>query len=220
MIIPTILHRIYPTHEKLINHNIDRFQTFISSIASLACVYGVYHYNYYEDYNTLWSCCLYILYYVSIDLLFCKLDYFIHHFIAIGCFIGFWVGGGGADLYAPLENQDRGEFTSSLNDLINYCLTLPKWGSEFGGEDNMDVTPEILIGNLVNDILDTKKLKKALKAKVLFVNENGIYQTGYRGNRKVDQNLIDMVKDENPDSIILNCLAFNEALSLYRGEHA
>ena len=129
-------------------------------------------------------------------------------------------GHGGADLYAPLENQDRGEFTSSLNDLINYCLTLPKWGSEFGGEDNMDVTPEILIGNLVNDILDTKKLKKALKAKVLFVNENGIYQTGYRGNRKVDQNLIDMVKDENPDSIILNCLAFNEALSLYRGEHA
>ena len=98
MIIPTILHRIYPTHEKIINHNIDRFQTFISSIASLACVYGVYHYNYYEDYNTLWSCCLYILYYVSIDLLFCKLDYFIHHFIAIGCFIGFWVGGGGADL--------------------------------------------------------------------------------------------------------------------------
>ena len=84
----------------------------------------------------------------------------------------------------------------------------------------MDVTPEILIGNLVNDMLDTKKLKKALKAKVLFVNENGIYQTGYRGNRKVDQNLIDMVKDENPDSIILNCLAFNEALDLYRGEHA
>ena len=98
MIIPTILHRIYPTHEKIINHNIDRFQTFISSIASLACVYGVCHYNYYEDYNTLWSCCLYILYYVSIDLLFCKLDYFVHHFIAIGCFIGFWVGGGGADL--------------------------------------------------------------------------------------------------------------------------
>ena len=99
-------------------------------------------------------------------------------------------------------------------------MTLPKWGSEFGGEDSMDVTPEILIGNLVNDTLDTKKLKKSLKKKVLFINENGIYQTGYRGNRKVDQNLIDMVKDENPDSIILNCLAFSEALALYRGNHA
>ena len=129
-------------------------------------------------------------------------------------------GGGGADFYAPLDNQDRGEFNGLLNDLINHCLTLPKWGSEFGGEDDMDVTPEILIGNLVNDMLDAKKLKKSLKKKVLFVNENGIYQTGYRGNRKVDQNLIDMVKDENPDSIILNCLAFNEALDLYRGEHA
>jgi hypothetical protein len=129
-------------------------------------------------------------------------------------------GHGGEDLYAPLENQDRGEFTSLLNDLINHCLTLPKWGSQYGGEDNMDVTPEILIGNLVNDMLDTKKLKKSLKKKVLFINENGIYQTGYRGNRKVDQNLIDMVKEENPDSIILNCLAFSEALDLWRGEHA
>jgi hypothetical protein len=69
-------------------------------------------------------------------------------------------------------------------------------------------------------MLDSKKLKKSLKAKVLFINENGIYQTGYGNKRPVDQNLIDMVKDENPDSIILNCLAFNEALNLYRGEHA
>lgn len=129
-------------------------------------------------------------------------------------------GHGGADYYAPLENQDRSEFNGLLNDLINHCLTLPKWGAEFGGEDSMDVTPEILIGNIVNDMLDAKKLKKSLKKKVLFINENGIYQTGYRGNRKVDQNLIDMVKEKNPDSIILNCLAFNEALDLYRGNHA
>jgi hypothetical protein len=129
-------------------------------------------------------------------------------------------GHGGADLYAPLENQDRSEFTSLLNDLINHCLALPKWGSEFGGKDDMNVTPEILIGNIINEMLDAKKLKKSLKKKVLFINENGIYQTGYRGNRKVDQNLIDMVKEENPDSIILNCLAFSEALDLYRGEHA
>jgi len=129
-------------------------------------------------------------------------------------------GGGGADLYAPLENQDRGEFNGLLNDLINHCLTLPKWGSEFGGKDDMDVTPEIMIRNIINEMLDAKKLKKALKAKVLFVNENGIYQTGYRGSRKVDQNLIDMVKDENPDCIVLNCLAFSEALDLYRGNYA
>ena len=129
-------------------------------------------------------------------------------------------GNGGADSYAPLDDQDRVEFNGLLNDLINHCLTLPKWGSEFGGADDMDVTPEILIGNLVNKMLDTKKLKKSLKAKVLFINENGIYQTGYGNKRPVDKNLIDMVKDENPDSIILNCLAFSEALDLYRGEHA
>jgi hypothetical protein len=135
-------------------------------------------------------------------------------------------GRGGADYYEPLyaEGKDprkaRSEFDSVMKKVEAHCATLPKWGSEFGGEDSMDVTPEILIGNLVNDMLDTKKLKKSLKKKVLFINENGIYQTGYRGSRKVDQNLIDTVIEENPDSIILNCLAFNEALDLYRGNHA
>lgn len=129
-------------------------------------------------------------------------------------------GHGGADLYAPLENQERGEFNGLLNDLINYCLTLPKWGSEFGGEDDMDVTPEILIGNLVNDALDTKRLKKLLKKKVLFIKENRLFQGGYKGSRKVDQDLIDRVKVENPEAIVLNCLAFTEALTLYRGENA
>ncbi len=129
-------------------------------------------------------------------------------------------GHGGSDYYAPLDGQDRAEFHGLLNDLINHCLTLPKWGSEFGGEDNMDVTPEILIGNLVNDMLDTKRLKKLLKKKVLFVSEGRMYQTTYGGSRKVDQYLIDKVREESPEAIVLNCLAFNEALTLYRGEGA
>lgn len=129
-------------------------------------------------------------------------------------------GHGGSDYYAPLEGQERDEFHSLLNDLINYCLTLPKWGSEFGGDDNMDVTPEILIGDLVNDMLDTKRLKNLLKKKVLFIKENRLFQGGYKGSRKVDQDLIDRVKAENPEAIILNCLALSEALEWWRGEQA
>ena len=71
-----------------------------------------------------------------------------------------------------------------------------------------------------NEMLTAKKLKKSLKKKVLFMNENGIYQTTYGNKRPVDQNLIDMVKDENPDCIVLNCLAFDEALEIYSGEQA
>lgn len=104
MIIPAILHAIYPQYEKAISLNIERFQIAISSIASLACLYGVNHYNQYQDYNTLWTCCLFIFYFVCTDIFFCKFESFIHHFIAIGCFTGYWIGGGGYNLvldYSP-----------------------------------------------------------------------------------------------------------------------
>ena len=129
-------------------------------------------------------------------------------------------GGGGADLYAPLDNQDRGEFTSLLNDLINHCLTLPKWGSEFGGEDNMDVTPEILIGNLVNNKLLAKDLKRKLKKKVLFLTSDGLYENSYKVSKPVDQCLINIISEKHPDAIILNSLAFDEALEIYEEQQA
>jgi len=129
-------------------------------------------------------------------------------------------GNGGADSYAPLENQDRGEFTSLLNDLINHCLTLPKWGSEFGDADNMDVTPEILIGNIINNKLLAKDLKRKLKKKVLFLTNDGLYENSYKVNKPVDQCLINIISEKNPNAIILNSLAFNEALEIYEEQQA
>ena len=129
-------------------------------------------------------------------------------------------GHGGGDSYAPLENQDRGEFTSLLNDLINHCLTLPKWGSEFGGEDNMDVTPEILIGNLINTKLLAKDLKRKLKKKVLYLTSDGLYENSYKVSKPVDQFLLNIISEKNPDAIILNSLAFDEALEIYEEQQA
>ena len=135
-------------------------------------------------------------------------------------------GRGGADFYEPLhkEGKDpkeaRSEFDAVMAKVEVHCDTLPKWGSEFGGEDNCAFTPEILIGNIINKKLIEKDLKKSLKNKVLFVTEDGIYQTGYGQKKPADQNLIDMVREENPDAIILNSLAFGEALEIYSGEQA
>ena len=84
----------------------------------------------------------------------------------------------------------------------------------------MDVDLEILIGNIINKMLTSKKLKKSLKKKVLFITEDGIYQTAYGQKKPADQNLIDMVREENPDAIILNSLAFDEALEIYSGKQA
>jgi len=142
-------------------------------------------------------------------------------------------GHGGADFYEPLLNytdedvsegkepiERRSEFDAVMAKVEVHCDTLPKWGSQYGGEDNCAVTLEILIGNLINKKLIEKDLKKSLKNKVLFVTENGIYQTGYGQKKPADQNLIDMVREENPDAIILNSLAFDEALEIYSGEQA
>jgi len=84
----------------------------------------------------------------------------------------------------------------------------------------MDVDIEILIGDIINKKLTAKELKKSLKKKVLFITEDGIYQTGYGQKKPADQNLIDMVREENPDAIILNSLAFDQALEIYSGEQA
>ena len=130
-------------------------------------------------------------------------------------------GHGGADFYEPLhaEGKDpkeaRSEFDVVMAKVETHCATLPKWGSEFGGEDTMDVDLEILIGNIINKMLTSKKLKKSLKKKVLFITEEGIYETGYGQKNPADQNLIDMVREENPDALILNSLAFDEALQTY-----
>ena len=79
----------------------------------------------------------------------------------------------------------------------------------------MDVDIEILIGDIINKKLTAKELKKSLKKKVLFITEDGIYQTAYGQKKPADQNLIDMVREENPDALVLNSLAFDEALQIY-----
>ena len=50
---------------------------------------------------------------------------------------------------------------------------------------------------------------------MLFITEDGIYQTAYGQKKPADQNLIDMVREENPDALVLNSLAFDEALQIY-----
>jgi len=135
-------------------------------------------------------------------------------------------GRGGADFYEPLHSkrkdpkQARSEFNAVMKKIEAHCATLPKWSSKFAVEDNMDVDIEILIGDIINKMLTAKELKKSLKNKVLFVTEDGIYQTGYGQKKPADQNLIDMVREENPDAIILNSLAFGEALEIYSGGQA
>ena len=101
-----------------------------------------------------------------------------------------------------------------------HCATLPKWGSEFGGEDNNDVTPEILINNLIHKKLIEKDLKKLLKSRVLLLDKDEagelkIFEVRYKGVRVIKNTHVFVTASRHPSAIILNNLAFDEALEIY-----
>jgi len=74
---------------------------------------------------------------------------------------------------------------------------------------------EIFIGNLVNDTLMTRDLKKKLKKKVLFTHPDGLSEIGYGGRKPADAALIDSVQKQYPDALVLNNLPFDEAMTIY-----
>lgn len=68
--------------------------------------------------------------------------------------------GGMTDFYL-----DKGE----KEILDAHCLTLPKWGSEFGdGEDKYDTDCDIFIGNIVSEFEQTRDMKRKCNKKTLF----------------------------------------------------
>jgi len=135
-------------------------------------------------------------------------------------------GHGGADFYEPLHaegkdpKQARLEFDAVMAKVEAHCATLPKWGSQYGGEDNMDVDLEILIGNLINKKLRERDLKKLMKAKVVMLDDNdagelSIFEVKYKGVRAIKKHHIAATTSRYPSAIILNSLAFEEALEIY-----
>ena len=135
-------------------------------------------------------------------------------------------GHGGADFYEPLHaegkdpKQARLEFDAVMEKVEAHCATLPKWGSKFGGEDNMDVDLEILIGNLIDKKLMEKALKKLLKSRVLMLDKNDdgvpkIFEVKYKGVRAIKKHHVVATASRYPSAIILNCLTFQEALEIY-----
>jgi hypothetical protein len=66
--------------------------------------------------------------------------------------------GGEIDFYLNAGEREK---------LDKFCLTLPKWGSEFGDEEyNTDA--DIYISNIVNEFELNKKLKRWCRTKTVF----------------------------------------------------
>jgi len=72
-------------------------------------------------------------------------------------------------------------------------------------------------GNLLDKHLAARDLKRALTAKVLWIEpgEDGIQGMRWKGVRKVSDIHIACVKQEVPNATILNAIPFDDALKVY-----
>ena len=105
------------------------------------------------------------------------------------------------------------------NQTLNaFVLTLPKWGSRFNddGEDDMDMTPDIYISNLVKAFLTTKDVKKVLK-KFAIASSGKIYTWNAKPD---DQRVRTFVAKNHPDAVILNDITLEKAVELYTANTA
>jgi hypothetical protein len=113
----------------------------------------------------------------------------------------------------------------SVKEINGWCKTnLPKWSlseAQSGGvvgatEKEFETDLEMWCHHQVNDHLTLRDLKRKTKAKALFLDEGQIWETGYKGSRKYDLRLADLVRQQNPDAIVLNELPIEKAFEIYK----
>jgi hypothetical protein len=132
-----------------------------------------------------------------------------------------------------VENQGYGgcDFVhpaSVAHQINEYAKTLPKIVCHFidpktGKPAELDQDCDIIFGELVNDWLKAKDLKRMMSKRVLFIKqEDGkIYQTKTLDKSSMEQlfsrpALVDQLKAKT----ILNLLPFDQALNIYKGATA
>jgi hypothetical protein len=131
-----------------------------------------------------------------------------------------------------VENQGYGgcDFVhpaSVAHQINEYAKTLPKRICSFIDPDTgklaeLEQDCETIFGELVNDWLIAKDLKRALSKRVLFTKEDGnVYETKAL---KADQLKLNLNQGRLPEMLkaktILNLLPFDQALTIYKGATA
>jgi len=129
-------------------------------------------------------------------------------------------GYGGCDNFHPHELQQR---------LDAYGATLPKTIDYLDGLSNRDdggyemaQDAESLIGDLLQDYLVTRDLKRILSTKLLFIKGNKLMQTGRATKDKLARWLAPDQRQRSAEMLgttptdILNLMPFDQALATYK----
>jgi len=119
-------------------------------------------------------------------------------------------GHGGCDRQDPIKPHTYKDIRK-LEETI--AKEYPKWGSEYGGDDEYDTDLEIVCGNLLRQWHIDKDVKRSLK-KIAFVkspDEKEIYFMGTVAQAKTHSDVIrERILRDYPKSVILNDLPIEE----------
>ena len=123
-------------------------------------------------------------------------------------------GHGGCDYQYPVHNHTKAgdQIVSRVN---AWCKnSLPKW--ELGG-DEYETDLEMWCSEQVTNHLLLKDMRRALKSKVLFVDDkDDLREIRWKGLRKITDRHIEMVAAKYASAAILNSMPEAQALEAYR----
>ena len=122
-------------------------------------------------------------------------------------------GRGGSDNVHPWEVAER---------IDEYAKTLPKFTCEWidpatGNPGEIHQNHEIIFGELMNDHLMKKDLKRFLASKILYTSDGKLYATNAKSASELKIALAKPdLKQQLKADVILNLLPFDEALQTFR----
>tara|TARA_R110002020_G_scaffold222268_1_gene430742 strand:+ start:672 stop:1232 length:561 start_codon:yes stop_codon:yes gene_type:complete len=109
---------------------------------------------------------------------------------------------------APIKYKD----TPAQSELRTHCLTLPKW--DCNGE-MVHTSMDIYVTDLVNEALELKELKKALK-KIVVLEDGKIYTYNTPPSRVNVWTLRRRLEKKQRHAIFLNDMPLPEALAIWK----
>ena len=151
-----------------------------------------------------------------------------------------WIDGA---KFCPISDRGQGyeiELSANWEDIepINdWCkANLPKWGSEYGGKDDMDSTLQKYLSELVEEKICEKDFKKLWKSKIILIDpkKTGCYSTikkplfnpaKHEGSGALDwfakeyEAFLHELEIEYPKETVLNLMPEDKALAFWLEHH-
>ena len=135
-------------------------------------------------------------------------------------------GHGGPDRVDPVKGPMNSPAFAAELKIVNAELALSDEGQKFLAEFPRDFGAfgagglEWWCGNRITEHLLTKDLRKAMKRSGLYAEDGKIYETGFKGVRKLTDEHWTRLKSKYPEREWLNDMPFDKALTIYTGMSA